>query len=376
MTRVRLTGRGAAVLAVGAALLAAGALHPALAALGLVPVALTCAVFLLAARQVPARPRRTVRPSTARRLDPCTRTIELTAPGGRLTARFSATERVGGRDVPVRFPVLRPGGTTTAEYPVPTDRRGVLDLGPLLLTRRGPVGLVVTRTELPEVDQVRVAPRVLPVLGMPGRVGRGPVGADELVDPAGADLVGLRPHRPGDALRGLHWGASARAGALVVREDAAPTRARLAVLLDDRAAAHPDPAGFEDAVEVAASLLVAAVDDGHPAHLLSTGGALDAELAAHDPDLARTGLADVALTPGDRPAATVPDRDLDVLAAVSGPGADLAALVLEAARASVGVVLVLDPAAEPEVTASGTVLVLRAPSAEGLVDAWNTTVAR
>ncbi|ACU36214.1 DUF58 domain-containing protein [Actinosynnema mirum] len=374
MTRVRLTGRGALALAVGAALLAAGALHPALAALGLAPVALTCAVFLLAARQVPARPRRTVRPSAVRRLDPCTRTIELTAPGGRLTARFAATECLDGRDVPVRFPVLRPGGTTTAEYPVPTGRRGVLTLGPLVLTRRGPVGLVVSRTELTDLDQVRVAPRVLPVRGMPGRVRRGLVGADELVE-SDVDPV-LRPHRPGDALRGLHWAASARAGGLVVREDAAPTRPRLAVLLDDRAASHPDPAGFEDAVEVAASLLVAAVDEGHPAHLLSAGGALDVELAAHDADLARTGLADVALAPGERDATTVPERDLDVVAAVSGPGADLAALVLEAARASVGVVLVLDAAAVPEVTARGTVLVLRAPSAEGLVDAWNAAVAR
>ncbi len=40
----------------------------------------------------------------------------------------------------------------------------------------------------------------------------------------------------------------------MIREDADPARPHLAVLLDDRAATTPDADGFEEAVEVAASL--------------------------------------------------------------------------------------------------------------------------
>jgi uncharacterized protein (DUF58 family) len=260
------------------------------------------------------------------------------------------------------------------EYRIPTARRGVLQVGPLLLRRRGLAGLAESRSVAGGTVPVRVVPRVLPVRGLPSGVRRGHVGADERVERGGTDLVGLREYVRGDDLRRLHWATSARTGTLMVREDADPARPHLAVILDDRASAYPDPDGFEDAVELAASLITAATSAGHPVRLLATSGSVDLEDSAGD--LLSAALAELRLGSGDAPA-SVPVRDLDVVAVISGPAAALPPLLLEAGRASVGVVLVVDPdpAAAP-VSALGTVLVLRAPTVEHLITTWDTVVAR
>jgi uncharacterized protein (DUF58 family) len=322
----------------------------------------------------PVRAARSVRPRTVHRLGTCTGTLELTSTARRLPVRLDAVESVGGEPVPVAVPLLGAGASTAVEYPIPTARRGVLPVGPLELRRHGLAGLADSRAVLGDAVEVRVVPRVLPVRGLPSGVRRGQVGADERVERGGTDLVGLREYVPGDDLRRLHWATSARTGTLMVREDADPARPHFAVLLDDRAASHPDADGFEDAVELAASLLTTAVGAGHPARLLTASGTVDLEVEGGT-DHVLAALADVPLA--DDGGATVPVRDLDVVAVVSGAGAERAPLLLEAGRASVGVVLVVDRDVEtPSLGAVGTVLVLSGPRAEDVLSLWDTVVAR
>ncbi|MFT7834702.1 hypothetical protein Q5530_00955 [Saccharothrix sp. BKS2] len=161
-------------------------------------------------------------------------------------------------------------------------------------------------------------------------------------------------------------------------------------MLDDHAAGYPDPAHLEDAhledahledaVEVAASLVAVAVAEGHPVRLLSSSGAVDVELPAGavdaDAAVVLTALADLTAVAGEPVARSVPVRDLDVVEVVCGASSDLSASALEAGRASVGVVLVVDPGAGRAVSAIGSVPVLRAAAAEGLLDAWNAVVSR
>jgi hypothetical protein len=182
--------------------------------------------------------------------------------------------------------------------------------------------------------------------------------------------VGLREYVPGDDLRRLHWATSARTGTLMIREDADPALPHLAVVLDDNALAYDDPHDFEDAVEVAASLVSAAVESGHPVRLLTSSGSVDVSVVV-EPSFALAALADLAVTSVARP---VPLRDLDVVAVVCGASSDLPSLLLEAGRAAFGVVLTVSAAAP--VSAVGAVLVLRAPRADDLVAAWNAVVAR
>ncbi|GLZ28951.1 hypothetical protein Lesp02_11410 [Lentzea sp. NBRC 105346] len=365
---MRLTLRGTGVLVLGLVLVGLGLWwrYPGVAGLGLAFAGLVVAAVVSVLRSPPIVPSRVVRPRTVHRLGRCSGRLSLESSGTRWPVAVDASDMVAGSPVVVDVPVLAPGSPVAVEYPIPTAVRGVFDVGPLTLHRKGLAGLAFARVVLGEVVQVRVVPRVLPVRGLPSGVRRGQVGADERVERGGTDLVGLREYVPGDDLRRLHWATSARTGTLMVREDADPARPHLAVLLDD--GAYPSADAFEHAVEVAASLVSSALEDGHPVHLLTTSGSLD--LPGTDSDAALAALAD--LRPASGGGAVVPVRDLDVVAVICGSSSS--SLLLEAGRAAVGVLLEVSPVSE--VSASGSVLMLRGPRAEDLLDAWNAVVAR
>ncbi|MGQ0839626.1 DUF58 domain-containing protein [Actinokineospora sp.] len=381
MSRVRPTARGVGALVLGVLLTTLGLWwrYPGPAALGIALTLISLVGLGSALLAAPVSPTRTVRPRTVHRLGVCTGTLEITSVSRRLPVLLDGTDEVAGEPVAVEIPLLGPGERVKVEYRIPTERRGVRRVGPLTLRRRGLAGLAESRTSVGEIIEVRVVPRVLPVRGLPPGARRGQIGADERVERGGTDLVGLREYVPGDDLRRLHWATSARTGTLMIREDADPARPHLAVLLDDRAESYPLARQFEDAVEVAASLVNAALADGHPVRLLSSSGTVDVEVpgGAADADAGPVlaALADLqpTATSGTQ---SVPARDLDVVALVSGTGAELSPLLLEAGRASVGVLLLVDADAPTTVSAMGTVLVLRAPTAEPLLHAWDTAVAR
>lgn len=375
----RLTARGVTALLLGAVLVGLGVWwrYPGVTALGAVLVLLVAAAVGSVLLPAPVTATRTVRPRTVHRLGACAGTLALTSTSRRLPVHLDAADLIGGAPIGIEVPALRPGASSSVDYPIPTTRRGVLPVGPLELRRAGLAGLAGARMSLGEVTEVRVVPRVLPVRGLPSGVRRGHVGADERVERGGTDLVGLREYVPGDDLRRLHWATSARTGVLMVREDADPARPHLAVLLDDRAASHPDDDGFEDAVETAASLLTAAVAGGHPVRLMSASGGVDLEVPAGvvEDDTTLAALADIQPVSVDT-LLSVPIRDLDVVAVISGAGADQAALLLEAGRAAVGVVMVVDRAAgTPSTHAVGGALILTGSRVEDLVSLWDTVVA-
>ena len=359
--RVRPTGRGAALLLVGVLCAGTGLWwrYPGLAALGIALVSVVVLSTVVVVVLSPVDASREVKPRTVPRLGACTGTVTVTGAG-----RVDVVELVAGSAVVLDVP----SGQVT--YPVPTERRGVVDVGPLTVRRHAPAGLAVASRVVAGVVSVRVVPRVLPVRGLPAGVQRGQVGADERVERGGTDLVGLREYVPGDDLRRLHWATSARTGTLMVREDADPARPHLAVLLDDRASGHTTET-FEEAVEIAASLVVSAAAGGHPVRLLSASGEVDVEVLEPDAGAALAALADVA--PVDFAGVrAIPVRDLDVVAAVGGSAVD--DLVLAAGRGAYGVVLSVGGA--ESVSASGTSLVLRGPSAESLLRAWDAVVVR
>jgi uncharacterized protein (DUF58 family) len=201
---------------------------------------------------------------------------------------------------------LRPGVSTNVRYPVPTDRRGVVRLGPLRVGRRDPFGLARVHRTFGEESPVWVYPFLHPIAAVPAGFSRNLDGLAERVPHGSITFDALREYVPGDDLRHVHWRTSARIGELMVRERVDTSRPRLVVLLDDRSRVHHGDT-FEHACEAAGSVVAAALREDLAAHLLTASGTslpaslestgyLDvlAEARLHGDDELERGLAGIA----------------------------------------------------------------------------------
>ncbi len=264
------TRRGLIVLVAGVLLAGAGYLYgyAELVALGAVAVAAFVGALLFAGARPSLAVRRHLEPERVNRGELCSAVVDV-----RSTARWRSQALVGverltrGEDEPRTVPVpmirLKAGAATYLRYPLPTDRRGVIDVGPMEISRRDPLGLVAATRRYGGIARMWVHPRVHQLRTVPVGVSRS---LDGLVDAAQYGSItfhALREYVPGDDLRHVHWRTSAHIGELMVRQHVETSLPRIVVLLDDRTATHPQPAGatdsLEETIEAAASVLVAAL---------------------------------------------------------------------------------------------------------------------
>lgn len=169
---------------------------------------------------------------------------------------------------------LGPGELARAAYRLPTERRGVFDLGPLEVGLTDPLGLVASTTEVATRTRLTVYPRVDSVAPPPSSHGDDPLaGADHPrgLTGGGEDFYALRPYVRGDDLRKVHWPSTAKADDLMLRQDEMPWQSRSTLLLDCRASVCPPPA-LEVLVSATASLVVSAARHEGLQRLLTTSG--------------------------------------------------------------------------------------------------------
>jgi uncharacterized protein (DUF58 family) len=159
---------------------------------------------------------------------------------------------------PAPLPAIGPSGELALELALTPTRRGWLHLDGLVLGRIDPLGLMRRERIAANAGRVLVLPRRFPVptLRPPGRRRLQP-GGIELAASRGdsREFMGLRDYLPGDSPRHIHWAAWARCGEPVAKEYRDEYFSRQALLLDTCPAPGDDPARFETAVSVAASLL-------------------------------------------------------------------------------------------------------------------------
>jgi uncharacterized protein (DUF58 family) len=177
------------------------------------------------------------------------------------TARMAVSPMRGGRD-------------KSAGYRVPTERRGVLTIGPLYALRHDVLGLARTVDVVAGVDEILVAPRAFE-LPMP-ELGDGILGRHLMVQSmrlGPGEFHSLREYVPGDEPRTIHWRASARADDLKVRQYSAEGLRRCTVVLDQRVPSGPShDEAFERAVVAAASLVHSADREGLQTRFATTAG--------------------------------------------------------------------------------------------------------
>ncbi|PPL18999.1 DUF58 domain-containing protein [Microterricola pindariensis] len=128
------------------------------------------------------------------------------------------------------------GGEDTArlEYTLRPRRRGVYDIGPLVLGMVDPFGLAYAERPVGEPHDLIVTPRVsaLPDRGRSLSSGTGAV--HELLrhtNPNSDELI-AREYRPGDPLRRVHWAATAKRDELMVRQEEQRSNPEARIIVD------------------------------------------------------------------------------------------------------------------------------------------------
>lgn len=266
----------------------------------------------------------------------------------------------------VVVPRLGRGDTAWADFPLATDRRGIVEAGAYEAAIADPLGLARRHLATSRAARCTVLPRVEPLssvvprgLGFDGRASTRSA-AERLA--SGSSL--LRRYSPGDDLRRVHWRTTARVGELMVRDGGDPDdpdRIATTVVLDAGSASTP-PAELERAIEVAASVLAAAVDEATTAvsgefRLVTTTGVDSGTLRGHDALTGvlalLAGVAPVPLAGRDRLGQVLdglgrPERDevLVIAGAFGGPPPS-PDRIGEAARFYAAVVVVAIGAAPP-----------------------------
>jgi uncharacterized protein (DUF58 family) len=375
-----LTPRGLAVLAAAIVVFAVGQLARYPVLLGLAGAAL--GAVLAAVVSTNRRPKvavaREVYPDRVQRGRPAFAQLRVHNTGQRRQTGFTAGDRVGAGFKAVTVRPLPPRAEAVYHYELPTELRGRHQVGPLTLDRVDPLGLGRSRLTTGDTATLWVHPRTYPMRAIAGghpRHHHDGRTTDASLN-GSLDLRDVREYVVGDEVRHLHWKATARTGRLMVRDYVDPNQPRFTTLLDTRR--EQVPAGvFEEAVDLAASLMVAAATAEHRCRLVtacgvdeaSTGGTpavrrmLD-ELCV----LQRAAGAGLPLVPG----ALSRSRGGSLAVVLSGlAAADRVALVALRQRFSTMVVIVLG--------SSGTQVpgtrVLHAEDAAEAARRWNAVMA-
>ena len=159
------------------------------------------------------------------------------------------------------LPALAPHQTIRLEREVTAVRRGHFHLEKLQIVSGDPCGLFQVRKTFRIPGEMVIQPQIRPLHELPSghggqlsMTGDGrPLGHAGM----GSDFFGVRPYRPGDEIRFVHWRLSAAKQKLMVREFEASAIDRIVLILDtDAASVGWDPAenNFEALVSLAASI--------------------------------------------------------------------------------------------------------------------------
>lgn len=154
------------------------------------------------------------------------------------------------------LPPLGSGKAHEELFVVPTERRGVIPVGPASTIQGDPLGIVRRALRWTDVTELFVHPRTVSLESLGAGLLRDLEG-ETTQEMSMSDLAfhALREYQPGDDRRYIHWRSSAKAGRLLVRQFLDTRRSHLTIVVDvdpEKYAAGEEDA--ETAISVAASV--------------------------------------------------------------------------------------------------------------------------
>lgn len=196
--------------------------------------------------------------------------VDIENSGVRPALPATAELPVGDSLREVAVPYIHGHARTVIPVVIAADRRGVVEVGPITLARRDPLGLLRREVTWRDRHLVHVHPRT--VLLPPGSAGlvRDLEGAaSKRLTDSDLSFHAVREYVQGDAMRHVHWKSTAKTGTLMVRQYEESQTARAAVLFDANREEYASEEEFELGVSVAASVGLQAVREGRERFIAS-----------------------------------------------------------------------------------------------------------
>jgi len=311
------------------------------------------------------------------------------APAGVVVAEDDPGAGLGAPH-PLRVDASRPGARTRGVYEVRPSRRGRYRLDGFRFRFSDLMGLWVQTVAVAHPSDLAVTPPVVPLAPTSalayGQSGDTPIPRTALTGP---DDATVREYAPRDDVRRIHWPSTARTGTLMVRREEAAWDPSAWVLLDSRAAAHPERGGdrpsFEWLVSAAASIGLRLLEDDFTVTLVDaeggerdvSAGSVGAVAAWLDPliDAEPTGEADLREATARLARSGADHLVVTLLGRLDADTANL--LVAATSSRQKRIALVADPDADPAafrrggevLTGHGWDVHVAVPGA-GLADVW------
>ncbi|MFW5470349.1 DUF58 domain-containing protein [Knoellia sp. CPCC 206435] len=295
--------------------------------------------------------------------DPATGRIEVRNLSGRGMLPLLVELPVGRSAARFTLPSLGSGSSHEELFVVPTERRGVIQVGPATTVHGDPLGLVRRTMEWTEQTELFVHPLTTSLE---------PLGAGLLRDLEGqvtpdlsmSDLAfhALREYQPGDDRRYIHWRSTAKHGRLLVRQFLDTRRSHLAVVVDTSPEVYTgEDEAVELAISCAASLAVRSILDEQDTTVVCHDRRISRSTAPLTLDTfarAAVGPIDVFAAAGDA-SALAPDASVAIL--VTGSHRPFIQVQRALAQFEVEVIkvaLVIDPDAQVGVRHAGGLTIL------------------
>ncbi|EFA22964.1 DUF58 domain-containing protein [Bifidobacterium gallicum] len=194
--------------------------------------------------------------------------VDVRNPGSAPTASARADLPMGDMHERFNIPMLGSHQSKHTSVSFKAVTRAVLPVGPLMIRKGDPFGLMRHEHKLAQRVTVFIHPDIVILdrlhAGIPRDLEGNPSG--DIVDDD-LDFYGLREYEPGDDVRNVHWLSSAKTRTLMIRQFEATRRTDTSITCDVNPDDYPDSRAFELAVSVHASLGVQALREGRPLYM-------------------------------------------------------------------------------------------------------------
>ncbi len=167
----------------------------------------------------------------------------------------------------------KPDEVLHTAYRLPTERRGIVNVGPARFVATDPFGLARRRFVTAGTAQFVVYPAIIPLPSTPPSPASNRRHSSDLAEFQGGrseEFHGLRQYVPGDDIRRINWASTARHDELIVREDEAPTQNHVTIFVDT--ASLNEDVAVDRAASVAGSIAASMQQRPDPFRLITSDG--------------------------------------------------------------------------------------------------------